>query len=102
MSLPTDEAWCPAKTYGYGWGLPARWQGWLVMGAFFVALAAGAPAAEKHPLFFATYSAALAAVLIVLCYWKGESPRWRWGDSTMRKKPNQTPKPTAPSGRGSA
>ncbi len=31
MSLPKEKAWFPAKRYGYGWGIPRRWQGWLVL-----------------------------------------------------------------------
>ena len=23
--------WFPQKTYGWGWGLPVRWQGWVVL-----------------------------------------------------------------------
>jgi hypothetical protein len=26
--------WFPAGRYGWGWGLPVRWQGWLVLAAF--------------------------------------------------------------------
>ncbi|WP_269146578.1 hypothetical protein [Xanthomonas oryzae] len=26
------DYWFPAKTYGWGWGLPTVWQGWLVYG----------------------------------------------------------------------
>ena len=26
------EYWFAAKTYGWGWGLPTVWQGWLVYG----------------------------------------------------------------------
>lgn len=80
MPLPKDQAWFPAKTYGWGWGLPARWQGWVVMGGFFVALAAGSPLVAKSPLLYVGYSLALGVVLIGICYAKGEKPGWRWGD----------------------
>jgi hypothetical protein len=33
--------WFPAKRYGWGWGFPITWQGWLVFAAFFVLLALG-------------------------------------------------------------
>jgi hypothetical protein len=33
--------WFPAKRYGWGWGVPSAWQGWLVMGAFLVLVLAG-------------------------------------------------------------
>ena len=28
---------------------------------------------------------AMSVVLIVVCVWKGESPRWRWGDDDGKK-----------------
>jgi hypothetical protein len=28
--------WFPTKAYGWGWGLPVRWQGWVVLGSYFV------------------------------------------------------------------
>ena len=79
MSLPKDKAWFSAKTYGWGWGLPSRWEGWAVMVGFIAAMIAGTPLAKKNLAFFIVYSAALGAVLIAICYWKGEKPRWRWG-----------------------
>jgi hypothetical protein len=27
--------WFPAKRYGWGWGIPNVWQGWLVLFVFF-------------------------------------------------------------------
>ncbi len=26
--------WFPAKRYGWGWGIPNTWQGWLVLAVF--------------------------------------------------------------------
>ncbi len=26
--------WFPAKRYGWGWGFPSTWQGWVVFAAF--------------------------------------------------------------------
>ena len=79
MPLPRDKAWFPAKTYGWGWGLPLRWQGWIVMVSFIAALVAGAPIVENSPAIYTAYCMMLAGVLICICYWKGEKPEWRWG-----------------------
>ena len=38
---PESEYWFRAKKYGWGWGLPLKWQGWAVLIAFFALLAAG-------------------------------------------------------------
>jgi hypothetical protein len=31
MSEDHPRYWFPAKTYGWGWGLPSTWEGWLVL-----------------------------------------------------------------------
>ena len=82
--MPTDEpaAWFPAKRYGWGWGPPRRWQGWVVLATYVAAMGAGPFFLNLHPpaaAFFA-YVAAATAVFIAVCWWKGERPRWRWGD----------------------
>ncbi len=79
MPLPKNEAWFPTKTYGYGWGVPKKWQGWVVMAIFTGALFAGTLLIRYHPLYFIGYVAGLSALLFAICMWKGEAPRWRWG-----------------------
>jgi hypothetical protein len=78
---PTPEYWFPAKRYGWGWGLPVRWQGWATLLAYIVLLSAVAfrfrPAA--HPLAFALLVALLTLAFVAVCWLKGEPPRWRWG-----------------------
>jgi hypothetical protein len=73
--------WFPAKRYGWGWGLPLAWQGWLVLAAFAGLVAAGflifPPSTGLG--FFLAYVAILSALLIAICWFKGEPPRWRWG-----------------------
>jgi hypothetical protein len=76
--------WFPAKTYGWGWGLPCRWQGWVVMVLYLAGLVAAALVflpKEGTPRtdLFGISVAALSAVLIAICWWKGERPAWRWG-----------------------
>ena len=74
--------WFPAKRYGWGWGLPVRWQGWLVfvgyLGLVYAGIAYFRP--RQAALSFLLYVAVLTAVLIVIVALKGERPvRWRWG-----------------------
>lgn len=76
MPLPKDQAWFPVKTYGWGWGLPCRWQGWTVLAVFLAALFAGAPLVKQSPVTYVAYVAILAALLAAICYWKGEKPGW--------------------------
>lgn len=80
MALPKDRAWFPAKQYGYGWGLPRRWQGWVVVLVYFAGLLGGQPFAQYHVGGFLAYAFGLTALLVAICIWKGEAARWRWGN----------------------
>ena len=84
----TNEYWFHAKRYGWGWGLPARWQGWLVL-LTFVALLSAVSFVFPPDVQFENYLAAvtvLCAALIAVCWRKGEPPRWRWGNREYGKK----------------
>jgi hypothetical protein len=73
--------WFPAKRYGWGWGSPNCWQGWLVILAFIALLVCGSVVLrpDKHPLSFIGYVMILSFIMIIICYLKGEKPGWRWG-----------------------
>ena len=76
------EIWFPAKRYGWGWGPPVKWQGWVVLAAFVAGIVYTGfrfPPSQ-HPLLFAAVVGASACALTAVCWWKGETPRWRWGD----------------------
>jgi hypothetical protein len=80
MQIERDY-WFPAKRYGWGWGIPNRWQGWLVLAVFAGLLVAGSflfPPATTLDAFLA-YVAVLCGLLVAVCWLKGEPPRWRWG-----------------------
>jgi hypothetical protein len=72
--------WFRAKRYGWGWGFPATWQGWVVMIIWLLALIANALLLSHNITLFVLLTVALSAVLFAICYAKGEPPRWRWGD----------------------
>ena len=90
MITPPKKYWFPRKTFGWGWGLPSCWQGWVVMLAYIVLLIGGSLGlkyAPKFAPFFVLYSVGLSVVLVAVCLWKGEPPRWRWGlDEDAAKK----------------
>lgn len=82
MTSSEKQYWFPAKRYGWGWGLPITWQGWVVFVGYIGALLAGAcfvlPTCGV-PM-FATCAAVLTSVLIAICWVKGERPCWQWGN----------------------
>jgi hypothetical protein len=73
--------WFPAKTYGWGWGLPICWQGWLVLLLFVVAAVAGRlflfPDGGTAPLAHLLYMGFWCVLLLAVCWLKGEPPGWR-------------------------
>jgi hypothetical protein len=84
MRDPDRKYWFPAKRYGWGWGLPLTWQGWVVLIAWTLVLVVAAPGPNKHPALFGLFLVVMLAVLVAICYAKGEPPRWRWGDKGDR------------------
>lgn len=71
-----------AKRYGIGRGLPTCWQGWVALLLYVVALVGGVAwlRGDERAVYLVAYFAAVTAVFLVLCCWKGEPLRWRWGD----------------------
>jgi len=82
--MPTEPRyWFPAKRYGWGWGIPQTWQGWVVVAAFTALLIAGTivlTPARQYALYLA-YVVVLSTLLFVVCWLNGEPLRWRWGGS---------------------
>lgn len=79
MDTPQRDIWFPAKRYGWGWGLPIVWQGWAVLIAYAVLLAVGAMLLLPERAAFTVYVAIVTALLILVCWLRGEKPGWRWG-----------------------
>jgi len=74
--------WFPAKSCGWGWGLPATWEGWLTMFVF-IAACCGSGWLGGGSLPITIGGIVLSAVAFTtVAYWKGEPPRWRWGNNT--------------------
>ena len=73
--------WFPAKRYGWGWGAPSAWQGWVVLLAFVALLSTSAflfpPGVNTLGLVACTV--VLCVALLAVCLLKGEPPAWRWG-----------------------
>lgn len=73
--------WFPAKRYGWGWGFPSTWQGWVVLAVYFVLLGLGMwlLPPQAYPHYFGIYMVAISGALLWVCKLKGEPPTWRWG-----------------------
>ena len=78
---PKPRDWFPAKTYGWGWGPPYTWEGWLVLLAYLILLPVAVvffPPDRNMPDFLVSVLG-LSTALIAICFWKGEPPKWQWG-----------------------
>lgn len=77
--------WFKRKIFGWGW-TPVKWQGWAVILAFVAFIvwggldlaAAGEPTGAMLTWFFLRVAISII-LLIIICYKKGEKPRWQWG-----------------------
>jgi hypothetical protein len=80
-SAGTPKYWFPAKRYGWGWGLPSAWQGWVVLVTYLTLVFGVTPVvhAFSGPFVSGIYVVVLTLVLIVISWLTGEPPRWRWG-----------------------
>lgn len=82
MSRPI---WFKRKTYGYGW-YPATWQGWLVILAWVCLVVLNGyrldPTwnfTDEVAVYFSLEMIVLSIILIGVCWYTGETPRWQWG-----------------------
>jgi hypothetical protein len=78
----TRKYWFGPKTYGWGWGLPLTWQGWVVLVAY-LAFMICLPILYPPTTDILPYLGAVAlasTVLILICWRTGVPPKWRWGD----------------------
>jgi hypothetical protein len=80
MTRDREAFWFPAKRYGWGWGPPKRWQGWLVLMLYFLLIALCAAFFLRHDRVaaFLSCTAILTGALLLVCWIKGERPQWRW------------------------
>ena len=77
------DIWFPAKKYGYGWGLPVTWQGWIVFLSYLLLVAIASITLTDTPrevISLIAFVFILTAVFIGICIKKGEKAAWRWGD----------------------
>jgi hypothetical protein len=81
MSDNPKRIWFEAKEYGYGAGLPASWEGWVVFISYLVLLMAGCIifAIQENLINLLLFTLGLTAVVCVIAVLKSPKFRWRWG-----------------------
>jgi hypothetical protein len=81
-----EHFWFKRKLYGWGW-TPATWEGWIVILVYLVCvivptralvMLARANGDDMPPPFKLIPLVVFTTILIVICYKKGEKPRWQW------------------------
>jgi hypothetical protein len=76
------DYWFAVKLYGWGWGVPVRWQGWVVLALYVASIYVGIryfPPRDDVGGFI-WWLLISSAILVVIVAWKGERPlAWRWG-----------------------
>lgn len=84
MEMP-KKLWFKAKDYGWGWQ-PSSWEGWLVLAIYIIfiikvslSIDQASRSGSGIPVNFFLLIFLSTAILIIVCYLKGEKPEWRWG-----------------------
>lgn len=70
--------WFKRKIYGWGW-TPAKWQGWAVLLIWVLLFIPSVVYMEQDRVKNLIFIFLLTSVLILVCYKKGEKPKWQWG-----------------------
>jgi hypothetical protein len=82
MTKEKRDFWFPAKKYGFGWGAPITWQGWVVLLVYLLLIIVGSKMIVSSPtgmMWFLPYVIPLTVLFIFICWKKGEKAAWRWG-----------------------
>lgn len=75
-----DDAWFAPKSFGYGAGLPVRWQGWAMLGGHVAAILLGTWLLRDRPA--PTLAWVLLVGLLPLPIYAAKTRggfHWRWG-----------------------
>jgi hypothetical protein len=82
MNHSQKNIWFPAKKYGWGWGFPIAWQGWLFLAVWIAVVLAGVTYIQTSgaaDYFAPVFVLVMGVILVAVCFVKGEQPKWRWG-----------------------
>ncbi len=89
--MEDKKLWFRRKTYGWGW-TPSTWQGWVVIAIYVLLIlpifsGKNSNYASLNDLLLRSILPfiILTSGLIFICYKKGESPKWQWGNPVAKK-----------------
>lgn len=73
----TPKYWFRAKRHGWGWGLPAAWQGWVVLVAYVATVLGAIPLvqASRGSVAYLVVVGILTFAFVAVCWRTGEPPR---------------------------
>ena len=73
-----EDAWFARKKFGLGWGMPRRWQGWLVYAGYLLLIVGPAPVIlERSQTLYFGYAVVVTVLLVFVLLLKGERSLWR-------------------------
>jgi len=72
------KLWFRRKLYGWGW-TPCSWEGWFVLLVWVIFFVLAVSNLDQEVFKNYLFIFLSVAVLIVICYKKGEKPKWQWG-----------------------
>ncbi len=78
--------WFKRKRYGWGW-TPVTWQGWVTIFVYIILVIGNAVRTIDAPsiLPFILQTVGLSFVVLFICFKKGETPKWQWGEEETTK-----------------
>jgi uncharacterized membrane protein YhaH (DUF805 family) len=76
--MKNKKIWFRRKIYGWGW-YPSTWEGWLVILAWVAIFIPIVSLMREDSILKFILIILITALLIFICYKKGEKPKWQWG-----------------------
>jgi len=77
--MDKNKIWFRRKLYGWGW-TPCTWEGWLVILLWVIFFALAMSNMDHEWLKNLLFIFLSVAILILICYKKGEKPKWQGGE----------------------
>jgi hypothetical protein len=79
--MSDDPDWFAPKRYGWGSGLPIKWQGWVLLVGYMLLLGIAAFVIRGNRIGFASVAVILTAIFSVIAARTTKGGwRWRWGE----------------------